>query len=147
MRFMYSFMKFLFVSVFLVFSLYPMAQPGTNVKIKVDIKRQLFHDYIDREQKNALKADGTADGAFKILNGDEEINFLITQSLTKKVDQLQTRIETDTAFVHNQKVGYLRGMENMLKNGVSQALLLAVMIKEVRWQKRSMANTGCIGVM
>lgn len=116
MRFMYSFMKFLFVSVFLVFSLYPMAQPGTNVKIKVDIKRQLFHDYIDREQKNALKADGTADGAFKILNGDEEINFLITQSLTKKVDQLQTRIETDTAFVHNQKVGYLRGMENMLKN-------------------------------
>ena len=77
-------MKFLFVSVLLVFSLYPMAQPGTNVKIKVDIKRQLFHDYIDREQKNALKADGTADGAFKILNGDEEINFLITQSLTKK---------------------------------------------------------------
>src|SRR5687768_14037107 len=116
MRFMYSLMRFLFASVFSLLYLYPMAQPGNNAKIKIDIKRQLFHDYIDREQKNALKADGSADGVFKALNGDEEINFLITQGLTKKVDQLQARIETDTSFGHTQKVNYLRGIENMLKN-------------------------------
>ena len=116
MSYMYSFMRLVFVGVLLIFSLYPMAQPGNNVKVKIDIKRQLFHDYIDREQKNALRADGTADGAFKIVNGDEEINFLITQALTKKVDQLQAKIETDTSYAHNQKVVYLRGIENMLKN-------------------------------
>ena len=66
MSYMYSFMRLVFVGVLLIFSLYPMAQPGNNVKVKIDIKRQLFHDYIDREQKNALRADGTADGAFKV---------------------------------------------------------------------------------
>jgi hypothetical protein len=89
------------------------AQPGNSVKI--DIKRQLRHDYIDREQKNALKADGKADNFFKAGN-DDEVNFLITQALTKKVDALQLRIETDTALTHNTKITYLQGIEMMLKN-------------------------------
>ena len=78
-----------------------MAQPGTAAKMKVDIKRQHFHDYIDREQKNALRADGTADAVFRG-SGDEEINFLITQNLTKEVDLLQYKIETDSVLQHGR---------------------------------------------
>src|SRR5688500_11487862 len=112
---MYSFMRLAFVSLLLLLFLYPMAQPGNAAKMKVDIKRQLFHDYIDREQKNALKADGTADAVFKG-SGDEEINFLITQNLTKEVDLLQYKIETDSVLQHGRKVNYLRGIEYMLKS-------------------------------
>lgn len=116
MRFMYSPIRFLFVSFLLLHFLSPMAQPGNNAKVKIDIKRQLFHDYIDKEQKIALKSDGTADNSFKLFGADEEINFLITQGLTKKVDVLQLKIENDTALVHGRKVGYLKGIENLLKN-------------------------------
>lgn len=116
MRFMYSPIRFLFVSFLLLHFLSPMAQPGNNAKVKIDIKRQLFHDFIDKEQKIALKSDGTADNSFKLFGADEEINFLITQGLTKKVDVLQLKIENDTALVHGRKVGYLKGIENLLKN-------------------------------
>ena len=115
MRPMCFFIRFAFVSLLLLLFLYPMAQPGNTAKLKVDIKRQLFHDYIDKEQKNALKADGTADNVFKT-SGDEEINFLITQNLTKGVDVLQYKIETDSVLQHGTKVNYLRGIENMLKS-------------------------------
>ena len=107
MRPMYFFIRLAFVSLLLVSFLYPMAQPGNTAKIKVDIKRQLFHDYIDREQKNALKADGTADAVFKT-SGDEEINFLITKDLTKGVDLLQYKIESDSVLQHGKKVNYRR---------------------------------------
>lgn len=115
MSFMYSHIRFVFVSVLSLLSFFSIAQPGTTTKVKIDIKRQLFHDYVDREQKNALKADGKADNLFKATD-DEEINFLITQGLTKRVDDLQLEIESNTQVDHTQKVNYLRGMENMLKN-------------------------------
>jgi hypothetical protein len=92
-----------------------MAQPGNTTKVKIDIKRQFFHDNIDREQKNALKADGKADNLFKV-SDNEEINFLVTQALTKKVDQLQLAIESDSLLIHRIKVNYLDGITNMLKN-------------------------------
>ena len=104
-----------FVGLLLVLFLYPMAQPGNTAKIKIDIKRQLFHDYVDREQKNALKADGTADALFKT-SGDEEIDFLITKDLTKGVDLLQYKIELDSVLQHGKKVNYLKGVENILKS-------------------------------
>ncbi len=91
------------------------AQAGTAKKFKVDIKRALFHDNVDREQKNALKTDGKADDLFR-MSADEDINFFVTQALTKKIDQLQINIESDTAIDHSRKVGYLRGIENMLKS-------------------------------
>ncbi len=111
---------FSLLTVLLIVWLYPMAQPGTNVKkFKIDIKRQLFHDYVDREQKNALKADGRADDFFRV-SSDEDINFLVTQALTKRIDDLQYNIELDSTLDHTRKVGYLRGIENMLKNFTSR---------------------------
>ncbi|HVG16024.1 MAG TPA: hypothetical protein VM935_13735, partial [Chitinophagaceae bacterium] len=111
--------RFVLLLIVVGTSLTSPAQPGTSQKYKPDIKRQLFHDYVDKEQKNALKLDGKADDVFKISN-DEDISYFITQSLTKKVDQLQVAIETDTASDHSRKVNYLRGIEYMLKNFVSR---------------------------
>lgn len=77
--------------------------------------RELWHDRIDREQRNALKADGRADAIFYAGN-NEETNYYLTRSLTSRIDDLQCIIETDSTIKDQQKVGYLRGLENLLRN-------------------------------
>lgn len=85
---------------------------------KPNIRRQLFHDYIDREQKTALRADGRADALFHASN-NEDINYLVSQAMTLGVDALQCRIEQDTAIAHREKVAYLRGLERMMRRFTS----------------------------
>lgn len=82
---------------------------------KPPIGRQLMHDYIDREQKAALAADGKADGKFMAPNVDNEVNFLVTQALVGRIDALQCTIESDTATDQRRKVAYLRGTERFLR--------------------------------
>jgi len=72
------------------------------------------HDAIDAEQKNILGADGKADNRFTPSN-DDDINYLVTQALVKKVDAIQYLIETDKQFDHRLKVNYLYGLENVLR--------------------------------
>lgn len=104
---------------FLAMVLFAGAQAGDSYKSFKPIKtRELFHDYVDREQKAALRADGRADNFFKASN-DEDINYHITKALTEKVDQLQYGIEKDSALLHGRKVAYLRGIEKMLKQFVA----------------------------
>jgi hypothetical protein len=79
---------------------------------------ELWHDRIDREQKNALKADGRADMVF-YAGGNEDVNYYVTQALTKKIDDLQCSIERDSTLKDQQKVGYLRGLENLVHNFIS----------------------------
>lgn len=76
--------------------------------------RELKHDNIDKTQKAILASDGNADKIFTPTSNDD-INFLVTQSLVKKVDALQYLIETDNSFDHRLKVNYLTGLENVLK--------------------------------
>lgn len=76
--------------------------------------REIFHDYIDAAQKSILKSDGRNDARFTPSSNDE-INFLVTQSLVNRVDLLQYKIEKDTTLKHQEKVRYLRGIENVLK--------------------------------
>jgi hypothetical protein len=76
--------------------------------------REIFHDYIDKGQKTILKSDGKNDGLYTP-SANEEINFLLTKSLISRVDQFQYNIEKDTSLSHQDKVRYLRGMENVLK--------------------------------
>lgn len=87
---------------------------ATPQKFRADIKRQLFHDYVDREQQAALAADGKADASFTA-SRDEDINYLVTEALTTTTDRLQHQIEVDSAFTHAQKVAYIRGLEVLLK--------------------------------
>lgn len=76
--------------------------------------RELRHDNINNEQRLILASDGKADNQFTPA-ANEELNFLITQCLVKKVDALQYLIETDNELDHRLKVNYLAGIENVLK--------------------------------
>ncbi|MGZ3911915.1 MAG: hypothetical protein ACXVBR_17640, partial [Flavisolibacter sp.] len=82
---------------------------------KPPIGRVLWHDRIDREQKNALKADGKADQLFYAGN-NEDINYYVTLALNQRIDALQCRIETDSSIGDQKKKAYLLGVERILKN-------------------------------
>jgi hypothetical protein len=82
---------------------------------KPPIGRQLYHEYIDKEQRAALGADGKSDNKFQAPNTDNEVNFLVTQALVGKIDALQCTIESDTTTDQRRKVAYLRGTERFLR--------------------------------
>lgn len=85
-----------------------------NSGCKPPKNRELFHDYIDKEQKNVLRSDGKNDAQYTP-SANEEINFLLTQSLIYKIDNFQCRLENDSLLSAQDKVRFLRGMENLLK--------------------------------
>ncbi len=82
---------------------------------KPPIGRVLWHDRIDREQKNTLRADGKADMEFKAGNNDD-LNYFITRAITNRVDDLQCKIESDSTLGDQKKKSYLSGLEKILKN-------------------------------
>jgi hypothetical protein len=82
--------------------------------LKPPKNRELFHDFVDKQQKEILKSDGKADDEFKP-SSDDEVNFLLTKAATSNVDWVQYRIEKDTTLNSQVKIKYLRGLENLLK--------------------------------
>jgi hypothetical protein len=76
--------------------------------------RELFHDFVDKQQKEILRSDGKADNEFRPTS-DAEINFLLTKAVTTQVDWLQYRIEKDSSLNDQGKKKYLRGLEYVLK--------------------------------
>lgn len=76
--------------------------------------RELFHDYVNTQQKLILKSDGKTDNEFTP-SSNEEINFLLTQTATSRIDALQCKIETDSTLKDQSKKKYLRGVESLLK--------------------------------
>ena len=81
---------------------------------KPEFRRQLNHDAINKEQKAIMYSDGKSDLNFSP-STNEEINFHLTYTLIKKVDNIQYMIESDKQFDHRLKVNYLKGLENVLK--------------------------------
>ena len=97
---MTAMIKYLIISLFLITTAAATAQGvrvSDTVKIpagyKAAFNRELNHDLIDKEQKLILASDGNDDGLFTP-STDNDINFLLTKSLIKKVDALQYLIET-----------------------------------------------------
>jgi hypothetical protein len=82
---------------------------------KPPIHRALWHDRIDKEQRNALKADGKADGKF-YTGQNEDINYFVTQSMTQRIDLFQCKVERDSSMGDQRKKAYLLGMEKLLRN-------------------------------
>jgi len=106
-------LRLLVASLPFLTSFYSYAQNDKGCK--PPIGRALWHDRIDREQKNALRADGRADQLF-FAGNNEDINYYVTQALIQKVDALQCKIEKDTAIGDQKKKAYLLGVESVLKN-------------------------------
>ncbi|MCR6721738.1 MAG: hypothetical protein NVV59_15950 [Chitinophagaceae bacterium] len=82
--------------------------------LKPPKNRELFHDNIDKEQKGLLASDGKADQQFNV-STNEEINLLLTRVVTRRIDEFQYNIETDSLLDHRMKVNYLSGMSNLLR--------------------------------
>ncbi len=80
----------------------------------IPLNRQRIHDLINAEQKAIMASDGKADLDITPTK-DDDINFMLTYHVIRKVDIIQYLIETDKQFDHRLKVNYLKGIENMLK--------------------------------
>ncbi len=115
---MISSKKYLFLICLFFCAISGNAQKGILTdfkKFKPPLTRQLFHDYIDNEQKAALKADGNADAVLNV-SSNSEVNYYVTRALTYGVDLLQYKIDTDSTLTSQNKVKYLRGLENILRS-------------------------------
>ncbi len=108
-----AFMKrsILFLSFFILFS----KVFALSDTITIPQGRQLFHDKIITEQKLIDRADGKPDNVYHI-NNNEEINLRITDVLFRRVNELRFWIEqNDEISKSNDKIRYLRYIENLLK--------------------------------
>ncbi len=83
-------------------------------KFTPPITRQLFHGYVDEEQKNILNWDGKNDNKLTI-SDDPEINYMVTQTITLRTDWLQYRIEKDTLLTHTKRIYYLKGLRGLFQ--------------------------------
>jgi uncharacterized protein YsxB (DUF464 family) len=92
-------------------------QRDTLSPCAVERGRMIFHDNIDKEQLNALKADGRADSLVR-LSGDEAVNAAVTYTIVNQVNTLQNRIECNPAFTNNDKLKYLRTLRDMVSRTV-----------------------------
>jgi hypothetical protein len=77
--------------------------------------RQLFHDWVDAQQKMILKSDGTEDNLFTP-SANEDINFLLTQNASQRIDAMQCQIENDSTLNDQQKKGGLKAIETQLRS-------------------------------
>ena len=109
-------MKYTFLILLLFAGMSNALATTTFDTIKPPLQRMRFHDKINEEQKLLDKADGKIDGIIKVSSNDE-INFSVTDALTRKIDELQNSIElNDKIKANNEKVRYLTYVENMLRS-------------------------------
>src|SRR6185503_12173591 len=101
--------------VFLFAWLISFGQNPRDPNLKPDRGRELFHDYVDTEQKKALSSDGKDDKIFSP-SANEETNIQVTNALITKVNDLQRKIEKDSSLNGQLKVLYIRGLERLLKD-------------------------------
>ncbi|HJW15887.1 MAG TPA: hypothetical protein VJ499_02150, partial [Flavisolibacter sp.] len=113
MRRMVQTLRILLTSFPVMVSLVSFSQ--SDKTCKPPIGRALWHDRIDREQRNALKADGKADQVF-YTGPNEDINYYVTQELVHRIDAIQCKIESDSLLGDQKKKGYLLGVERILKS-------------------------------
>lgn len=103
----------LFFSLFASFVTF--GQNPKDPTLKPDRSRELFHDYVDTEQKKALQGDGKEDKLFSP-TFNEDVNFQITNTLVNKINDLQKKIEKDSTMGGQTKVLYIRGVERLLRD-------------------------------
>ncbi len=84
--------------------------------VRIPLFRIGFHDKIDNEQALADKADGKLDSYLHI-SKNEEINLQVSDAFFRKVDDLQTWVETNGSIAtNNEKIRYLRLIENLVNS-------------------------------
>lgn len=99
----------------LVFLIAVSAIAQRDPTLKPERSRELFHDYVDAEQKKALQSDKKDDKLFEV-SASEEVNVHVSAALIGKVNELQKKIEKDSTLGGQTKILYIRGLERILKD-------------------------------
>ncbi|HEY5461912.1 MAG TPA: hypothetical protein VIJ95_01535 [Hanamia sp.] len=111
-------MKFLF-NFILLFYFNPLTIFANTDTTNIPLSRQIFHDRIKAEQRLADKADGRLDGIIKVSN-NPDVNLQVTDAIIRKVNVLRNDIEiNDNIPTNNDKVRYLRYLEDLLKDFIN----------------------------
>lgn len=87
------------------------AQSGTTKKIP--FSRLYFHESIETTQKKIMDADGSKDKLFTPTS-NETLNQTLTHSLIGRVDKIRDEIEEDSSLDNNNKIKFLRGLNETL---------------------------------
>ena len=106
-------------STFLIACLFVQtAHAADTTQLRVDIRRAKLHEDIDLRQAELQEIDGQKDGQIK-LTADAELNALLTDVFTRRIDGLQDSLENSTIIDHRLKVKYLAGTELMLRGAAA----------------------------
>ncbi len=98
---------------FLSFSILISSLAIAQQKATIPFMRLIWHENIDRTQKNIDKLDGAQSQSIVIV-GDEQASKQATASLFKGVDDMQNDIELDSTIDANGKIKFLRGLNEVL---------------------------------
>lgn len=110
--------RLVFLPALALLSLSSLAQPERKLP-DVPLMRQIFHTNIDKAQAEIQKADGVADDLFAPTD-DEQLNKDLNRELVEVIDGMQVDIEINASLDNNNKIKYLRGINEML-NGFESA--------------------------
>jgi hypothetical protein len=102
---------------FLFFILYPAflsLNAQNSNKPDIPLVRLYFHEKIDSTQKLIEKYDGKPDEKFTP-SDDDDLNNRLNNALTQQVDDLQNEIEASKLTENNDKIKYLRGLNECLQ--------------------------------
>lgn len=123
-------MKKNFTLIILVFCVVQVWGQSTLNTVDIPQMRQIFHDHIDKSQKELLASLG---GNGKIFNAtkDIDLNLQYTESIVHAVDKLQYIIESKTDYSENDKYKWLRSVNDMLvyfTTGIKQKAIEPTMV-------------------
>ncbi len=90
------------------------AQPSEKTS-EIPLVRQYFHGNIDATQKSILLSDGKNPDRFSPTQ-NSELNDELTIALTTGVDNIQSFIEEDNSLDNNNKIKFLRGLNDALNS-------------------------------
>jgi hypothetical protein len=103
--------KFYLALLSTTFSLITFAQS----KPTIPFSRLIWHENIDKAQKQIDKLDGKEDRLL-VVNDNETTTKNSSNAAFKRVDDLQNTIELDSTLDNNGKIKFLRGLNEVLSN-------------------------------
>ena len=126
-------MKKNFLLVVFIYGIINFVAAQSSAQPDIPLVRVYFHEKIDSTQRHIEKYDGKQDGIFKPSDNDE-LNTKINDALTNQVDALQTSIEESKLTDNNDKIRYLRGLNESLEKfliGYRYQTIKSVVLPEV----------------
>ncbi|MDB5230144.1 MAG: hypothetical protein JWN76_949, partial [Chitinophagaceae bacterium] len=87
-------------------------------KTSIPSMRRIFHDEIDQTQKKILALDGKDDKVWAPTQ-NAGFNLQLTHTVVEEIDDIQKQIEADTTLDNENKMKFLRGLNDVLIKYVS----------------------------